>query len=395
MGNIKIGIKGVSTRDGQYVVNKQYKGHSIYKRLGTTETITIDEVQKFITKQMYLIDHPDPVDAFPDARSLKIRKALEYLWENHLKHKNYAKEIKHQLTRLDERLGDKLVLSIRKTDIQMYKRERLKDTNRNKGQKHKTISKRTLQSELNYLAQAFNLLVDDGHIERNHIKGFTYVKLDTCHPVILDDGYENGGEYRAILSNCTPKVRPLIEFLYETGLRPKELFHLRWHWIQRKTDNCWMLVIPAEEKLDSKQIFDEKTGNSHKVPLSLRAIEVLKEVGIREDCTALIFPSPVTLQPRKDIRTAFKTALKKSDLENTDITPYALRRTRLTIWDEIDSNGARYAGGHVARDVHERNYVKVSSKRLFKLVGIDYDAEMTVKTNNCPTVIHHFNRRQA
>lgn len=198
--------------------------------------------------------------------------------------------------------------------------------------------------------------------------------------MILDDGYEYGVEYRAILKNITPQVRPIVEMLYETGLRPKELFHLRWHWIQKKTKNCWVLVVPAEEKLGSMQTFDEKTGNSHMVPLSTRAVKVLKSVGIREDSTALVFPSPVTLQPRKDIRSAFKTALEKAGLANRDITPYALRRTRLTLWDEIDSNAARYAGGHVARDVHERNYVKVSLKRLFKLVGIDFDAEIDEKS---------------
>ncbi len=385
MGKLKTGVKGVTIQDGKFVVSKQYKGTKIFKRFGNSSPETLEEVKTFITEQMYLIDNPEPDDEFPDSSSLTIQEALEYLWKHHLQYKDYAIQIKHQLTRLNERLGDKIALKLKKSDIETYKRERLRDTNRNKGQQHKPISKRTLQCELKYLSQAFNLLVADGVIERNHIKGFINIKLNRNDPIIFDDGYEYGNEYHQILLHISPKTRPLFELLYETGLRPKELFNLRWHWIQQKTENCWIILVPSSELLTSKKNFREKTGNGHMVPLSPRALEVLQGIGIKEDSTALVFPSPVTGLPRRDIRTSLETAINKAGLQDKEITPYALRRTRLTIGDEIDSNAARYAGGHVARDVHERNYVKMSLRRLFKLVKLDFDAEFTAKMESCKT----------
>lgn len=175
-------VKGITVIDGKHVVSKQYKGKKIFKRLGTVDEMSLDEDKTYLTEQMHLMDHPPAEDAFPASGSLTIRNALDYFWENHLLYKSYAKDIRHQLTRLSERLGHKFVLKVRKSDIEMYKRERSKDKVKNGKDREKTISKRTLQSELNYLAQAYNLLVDDGLIERNHIKGFTYIKLDKSDP---------------------------------------------------------------------------------------------------------------------------------------------------------------------------------------------------------------------
>jgi hypothetical protein len=55
-------------------------------------------------------------------------------------------------------------------------------------------------------------------------------------------------------------------------------------------------------------------------------------------------------------------------------TPYALRRTRLSVWDGIDENASRYAGGHrlLRKDAHNDHYIRFPLSRLFRLVGLEY-----------------------
>ncbi len=93
----KSGIKGVTVINGKYVIDKQYRGQPIYKTLDYVENMSRDDVMKSITEEMYKIDNPKPENEFPDSSSLTVQYALEYLWENRLQYKSYAKDLKHQL----------------------------------------------------------------------------------------------------------------------------------------------------------------------------------------------------------------------------------------------------------------------------------------------------------
>lgn len=59
-------------------------------------------------------------------------------------------------------------------------------------------------------------------------------------------------------------------------------------------------------------------------------------------------------------------------LSDRGYTPYALRRTRTTIWDSIDEGAARFATGHTPQDAHGKHYVRMTDQRLFTLVGKTY-----------------------
>ena len=98
-------------------------------------------------------------------------------------------------------------------------------------------------------------------------------------------------------------------------------------------------------------------------------------MGIQNN-NSLVFPSPVTGEEITTIKTALNNSLTRSGLTSKGISPYAFRRTRLTIWDNIDSNASKYASGHKFKEVHGKNYVKIPHKRLFKLVGLDYQPNL-------------------
>ena len=72
-------------------------------------------------------------------------------------------------------------------------------------------------------------------------------------------------------------------------------------------------------------------------------------------------------KPRKSIKRAFDNAVERAGLPE-DVTPYALRRTRLTILDSKDPAAAMQAGDHTQAKTHYDHYVNISDDRLKRLV---------------------------
>ncbi len=143
---------------------------------------------------------------------------------------------------------------------------------------------------------------------------------------------------------------------------------MQWKWLQEKSTDRWIINIPS---------YVDKTKHEHDVPVSLKLLSMFKERGIKND-NSLIFPAPRKGGVRSDIESAFTNALIRCGLNNKGISPYALRRTRITLWDAIDSNSCRYACGHKPKDIHLRHYVKISHERLFKLVGLDFKPNLSL-----------------
>ncbi len=370
---------GIYIRRGKYILDKVYKGQRIHRTIGSVDDISIEDADTELTAEKYRIDNPS--SEIPETRiesnSLTVEDALDYLWEQRLKHKDYAKDIRHILTSVNRRLGSKLVKQVKRSDIENYIRLRLKDKKRNRVPG--TVSPRTVQKELQHLNMALNLLVDDGNLDKNHIKSFTKVKQNRSKPKIIDEGSPNGSQWQLLHKHIAPNMRPILLTLYETGMRPKEVFNMRWSWLEQKSDDQWIIRVPAVDVVNGETVFEEKTNNEREIPVSPPLLRCLQDLGIKSE-QLLIFPAPRKKGPRTDIESAFTNALKRAELTGQGISPYVLRRTRLTIWDQIDPAAGMYAAGHVSKDVHYRHYVNFPLKRLFKLVGIDYEVEDDLKS---------------
>ena len=216
-----------------------------------------------------------------------------------------------------------------------------------------------------------NLLIDDGILTTNPIKKWIKVEQPQPKKVILDSGYENGFQWSTIYNELADCVKPIAMVLYETGMRPVEVFHMRWHWLERLEEDFWVINVPSVDTVDGEIVFKEKTGKAHTVPVSPRLLRMFKLIGM-QNTTDLIFPGPKNRGPRSDIESAFTNALKRSGLHGKGISPYCLRRTRATIWDRVDPVACMHALGHVSKEVHYRHYVEVPLDRLFTLVGLEY-----------------------
>lgn len=154
----------------------------------------------------------------------------------------------------------------------------------------------------------------------------------------------------------------------------------RWSWISEIEEDKWIISVPDIENLENGTQWREKTCKKRRIPVSLKLLKLLKP--IRKFDSSLVFPSPVFLKKtgeekmRDNIKTAWNTAIRRSGLQNKNLTPYCLRRTRLSIWDQIDSDCSRYCGGHVPSDVHGLHYIKYTNSRIFKLVNLEIKPQL-------------------
>jgi integrase len=151
-------------------------------------------------------------------------------------------------------------------------------------------------------------------------------------------------------------------------MRPAEVFSMRWSWVEEVSSDHWLIVVPASS---------EKTARGREIPVSPALLQVLK-ASPKTAPDALVFPNDRGEQ-RHDIREAFAGAVKRAELAGRGLTPYCLRRTRISVWDSIDPAAARIAAGHSPVDVHEKHYVRIGRARLFRLVGIELQTRVEYK----------------
>lgn len=352
-------MDGLRKRGESWIIDKIVHGERIYETLGK---ITEREAEKIASQRFAQAMQGE---YFPTSKLRKytVSDCLSDYWVEHLQFKKYGQTFKYLLTTIDNRLGRALVASLKKSDIEAYKRLRREDTNK----RGEAISWRTVEAELKLLSAAINHAVDNERHPANKISRFCRVPKETRIPVVLDNGTGSGDDIAKILAAAPVQFLPLIRVIAGTGMRPSEVFAMRSSWIKQLTTDRWAIEIPADS---------EKTATARLVPVSAdlrpilsRAIEFSKQGG-------LLFPTR-SGKPRKHFGTQWGRIATQAGL-GRELTLYALRRTRISIWDAIDSEACRVAVGHAARDVHSRNYVRVGIDRLFRLVESDYLRDICV-----------------
>jgi len=411
-------IRGLRFIDDRYLYDRVVSGQRIYHRFvdGTDEKTAEKWVAKKISEVVSGRYLPESV-----TRSLTVRDLLNAYWQEHLSIINtaYTKNRRYHLDRIDAFFGGLTIPPIppvygqvpedvlSAAHVERYIRERSQHKN-NRGM---NIAPSTIQDELDVLSQAIKFCMERSkslRIGYNPIKGYERPKQDDPSKIVLDEGAENGPEWKAIYSICSDSIKQLVLCLYETGMRPIEVFSMRRKWWKKYAADRWIIEIP------NSRDFKEKTGKKRRVPVSLHLLEAMLPLLRKMKLNDLFFPSPATGGIRTNGWPAFSNAVEKVkdmasdasefeafpefhewaleeswnevaislawEVRNFDgegVTPYALRRTRLSIWDAIDEGASRYAGGHVgehynSRDTHRKHYIRYPLSRLFRLVGLEY-----------------------
>jgi integrase len=341
--------KGLTLTPKGYVINKLIDCQRIFKRLGNISES--DAVKQFSLETAALFKGERIT---PDASSLTVYYVMTHYYESHLKHIKSGENARWNIPTIDKYIGSRKVMSLKKSDMELYKVTRGKCLNK----RNEPISARTIQSELQFLSMAINRAVDDELLPRNPIARFCKVTVPRRRKIVLDHGQAFGPEWILLYKNIPEQWRLFFLICYETGMRPNEVASIDAEWIEQ-IGRSYMIKIPSN---------CEKTGfNDRRIPVSkLLEKRLLKSM-----------PRFGKLFSSWDYFKAFRIAVKNAGLP-PEITAYSLRRTRATIWDEIDSSAARVALGHVPLDPHEESYVVITNIRLFKLVQIDLSLQKKI-----------------
>lgn len=122
-----------------------------------------------------------------------------------------------------------------------------------------------------------------------------------------------------------PVTRAALQLSALLLLRPGELRHMEWAWIDFEQG---MLTVPAETMKRSKA--DKAGGPPHMVPLARQAVAVLKELQPLTRPGGYVFPALTTGQRCMSENTV-RSALRRMGYGNDDMTAHGFRATARTM----------------------------------------------------------------
>jgi len=353
---------GVYLRGDTWCVDASFRGVRIIEAVGPSrkqaeDLLVLRKTQ--IVEQKYF-----PARA---SCSLTVSSVLSTYWDEHLQHgkRAYTAIVKIRLDHVAVFFGGMRVAALVQADIDDYIRARGVCRN----QSGNALSPTTIRDEILVLTSALrwcNTRSRENRIQSNPLSGCRLPKRAMPKKTLLDEGMQ-GDQWEALFANVHPVDRDIVLCLFESGMRPKEAFLMRWEWIERLADDRWLVRVPAVDL----GVDIEKTGADRRIPVSPAWLESLRAIEGGAQKHGLVYPSPATGEARHTIKRAFSTAVRNAGLQGRGLTPYCLRRTRLSIWDQVDSGASKYVSGHVATETHYRNYVGFPPARLFRLVGIE------------------------
>ena len=190
---------------------------------------------------------------------------------------------------------------LRRINIELVEKYQMKRME--KGNKPATINR-----HLATLKHMFTKAVDWEMVEESILKKVRKVKLlneNNRRKRFLDED-----EVSRLLSVCDNRLRPIVITALNTGMRKGEILSLKW------------------DQVDMKQSFisilEAKNGERREVPINDNLMAVLKGHMRRIDISH-VFINPETDKPYKDVKTSFKSALRRAKIH--DFRFHDLRHT--------------------------------------------------------------------
>lgn len=125
-----------------------------------------------------------------------------------------------------------------------------------------------------------------------------------------------------------PVTRAALQLSAMLLLRPGELRHLEWAWIDLEAAR---ITVPAEVMKRTKA--DKAGGLPHLVPLASQAVEVLKALQPLTGAGRYVFPA-LTSKQRCMSENTVRSALRRMGYGNDDMTAHGFRAMARTMADE-------------------------------------------------------------
>lgn len=204
--------------------------------------------------------------------------------------------------------------------------------------------------------QVFRYGIATGECQRNPAADLrdALKPVQTRHHAAIVDPQEAGKLLRAMSDySGHPITRAALQLSAMLLLRPGELRHLEWTWIDLEAAR---ITVPAEVMKRSKA--DKADGPPHVVPLATQAVEVLKGLQPLTGAGRYVFPA-LTSKHRCMSENTVRSALRRMGYGNDDMTAHGFRAMARTLAAErlgIASEVIEAQLAHAVPDVLGRAY---------------------------------------
>lgn len=267
-----------------------------------------------------------------------------------------CKNWQHMLARLVERLGQYSLVAITPAIVAGYRDARLKDPDPRytKSRKPPCISSSTVKKELDLLSKVLDVAQKEFSInlpQGNSTKNIRKPKQGKGRDRRLDSD-----EWAALMAECRKSQNPYlynaVELSVETAMRQGELLQLEWKNIHLERRVALLL--------DTDKI---KNGEARAVPLTSRAIEILKSLP-RQIKDRRLFPVQ-----KMTLYQAFIRACKRAGIE--DFTWHDIRHeaiSRLAERGDLTLMDMAGVSGHKTLQMLRR-YTHLNAEVLARKLG--------------------------
>jgi integrase len=389
MGEVKKKVHGLRLRGETYYADTSVKGKKIFKKIGkvslTEAKIALNQI---LSNASNASDTPDAknINNVINPKILTIHDILVGYSNAEVKDLVSFKSRQFYFKALDRLLGNEIIENLRISKIREYQKTRQSE----KRKIGHTITENFvnipyINSEVKELIRAIKWAIKERLIDFNPINGIDKLKENRPKKIMLDEGQENGEQWRKLfnalgeknrysgkltLRGRKTKLKYLIQ--YKTGMRIGEVNALEHNWINETT---MRIYLPE---------YATKSRKERIIPIDRELIEAINKFKIDIKDTKYnhhkyLFFNKNTNNHDKMSFDTFKNAIKRAGLPD-GITSHALRRTRGTIWDVIDERASMEALGHSDFQIHRKHYTNVTSDRFDKLIK-NFDNSLDSKSN--------------
>ena len=249
------------------------------------------------------------------------------------------------LANFNKTFGKMLVRDIKVTDLEIYQTQRIQ-------QGHAASY---IDQDVTYAATMINkaFLVDK--VGPRTLKAFKALKSLQKTGANARTRTLSIAEYISLCKHAKAHLKPIIQTLMATGMRPGEVLNLRWDRIDLKDR---FIRLKAE---------DTKTGQARSIPISKALVDVLKALlrNLHDDHVFLYFGEPIK-RLQKSVKRACEDAGLVYGRQRVDgFILHDIRRTVKTNMLEagVDKTYRDLILGHMLQGI-DRHYVKPKEDRL-------------------------------
>ena len=289
---------------GSYWLIFTYRRKTFRQRIGRVSEVPLTTARRIALRlKAEIIEGKDPSRPDPPIFREAAQKYLEwYISSRPHVSKKTIEETKRRVKILVQRFGEKRLDQFADFTVESYKIERISE-----GVKPSTVNR-----ELNILRAILRKAVEF-NLYNGDLPRFKSYRVNDERT-----RYLSREEFERLMKVLPPWLKAPVIFAIYTGLRPGELFTLRWE------------NVNLQEGYITVQAKYSKTKETKHLPLHPRALEILeklerdrKEKG--HDSEFIFVNSKGKPYSPQGYRSAFKTALKRARIENFRF--YDLRHT--------------------------------------------------------------------